>query len=408
MRFAYKRMSVLLVDQASMNLDAMEKHLDPMEFYRIWTAKTQEEVLQALEEKAIDMMVVAWKMNPVSGLQIVEKVRRLPAYAMKPIILIAEKLDPVLEEKGKAAGADMLLGQPLKADAFRLAVDQVLEPLVDPKDEEFLKQMHAASLARKKGDLPAAEKAYRAALEVRFDESAQLGLGRVLKQLGDLDGAEKSFVAALKANPLSLKAFMGLSSVYQTLGRLDDALKVLAAAVNAAKKLKEGGAVESSLYFYMGELELELQHLNKALGYFDQATQASPDNSDLQVKIGDSLVKHEHLDQAEAFYKRALELDPELAHVYNRLAMAYRRQKKPEMAINLYKKAMAFHPEDEHLLYNLALCFWDLDDYREVAGLLATAMKINPGFSEAQKLLDAALYRQGRQADEPVEEPAES
>ncbi|MBI4797549.1 MAG: tetratricopeptide repeat protein [Desulfarculus sp.] len=395
MKYAYRRMSVLLVDSTTVAADAMEGHLEPLQFHRIWAAKTAEEAMHMLRERPADLVVTNWKLQPITGLQLLEMIRRDPKLRSLPVVVLRSPKDKHIEEKAEGLGATALADLPIKPSDFLEVVEQALSPLIDDKEEEFLRQMDLARGAIRTGDLDLAEKAYRAALAVKVDEEAQVGLGKVLKKLGDWEGAEQAYVAALKANPYSLRAFLGLASVYQSCGRLEDALKVLAGAVNAAKKVKEAGSVQAVLYFYMGEIELQLKRLQQALGLFDKAVQEAPEDAPLQGRIGDSLVKEGFLAEAESYYQRALEIDPELAHVYNRLGIAYRRQQKFDMAISLYQKALHFHPRDEHLLYNMARCFWEMEEWQQAAEILTQAMEINPQFTAAQQLLDACLQNLG-------------
>ncbi|MFH1057119.1 MAG: tetratricopeptide repeat protein [Pseudomonadota bacterium] len=400
MKYSYRRMSLLLVDSTSMALDALERYLEPLGLHRIWTAKTAEEAMAVLREKPVDLVLTHWKLQPISGMQLLEMIRRDARSKELPVLVMADPKDKIISEKARELGATGLIKLPVDPTKLGGEVEAALEPYVDEGEEEFLAQMDTARTAMRLGDLDAAEAAYRAALAVRVNEEAQVGLGKVLRQKGDWSGAEEAFVGALKANPLSLRAFLGLASVYQSSGRLEDALKVLAAAVSAAKRMKEEGEVQAVLYFYMGEIELQLKHLKEALGLFDKAVSASGLDPGMPAKVGDALMGAGFLEESEQYFQRALELDPELAHVYNRLGIAYRRQQKFEMALTLYGKALYFHPKDEHLLYNKARCYWDMDQYKRAAEILAKALEINPEFKEAQQLMDASLHRQGFKVSE--------
>ena len=395
MKFTYRRMSLLLVDSTQLALDTLEKFLEPLGFHRLWTAKAAEEALGIMRDRPVDLVLTHWKLQPISGLQLLEMIRRDAKLRGTPVLILADIKDKHIADKAKELGVTAMVKLPLDTATVVEQVEKALEPAIDPGEEEFLVQMDAARMAVRMGDMGKAETAYRAALAVKTTEEAQLGLGKVLRQKGDLLGAEEVFVGALKSNPLSMRAFLGLASVYQSSGRLEDALKVLAAAVSAAKRLKEGGNVTAVLFFYMGELELQLKHLKEAMGYFEQALAEANRDVELPVKMGDVLAEEGHLAESERFYQRALELDPELAHVYNRLGIAYRRQKKFDMAITLYQKALQFRPKDEHLLYNMARCHWEAADFRRAAQILTQALRLQPEFREAQTLLDACLHKQG-------------
>lgn len=389
MKFAYRKMAVLLVDTVAVG--TLEECLKDFQFYRVWTAKTGEEALEILrdDEKHVELMISSAKLKPMSGFQLLEKVRAEERWGQLLLLLMLERKEKELEEKAVKMGVNGFINLPLDCASVASTVEEILEPFVDEDEEKFLSHMHEARVAARKKKWAQAEAKYRAALAVKSTEEAQLGLARSLRQSGDLENAEQAFISCLKLNPKSLRAFLGLASVYQALGRHEDALKVLSGALNAARQMEQTGSVTSSIYFYMGEIELQLKHLNEAMGYFNKAAEELPKDSDVNVRAGDALVDHGHFEESEEFYSRALEMDPGLAHVYNKLGIAYRRQKKFDLALTLYQKALAFHPEDENLIYNIARCYFDDHQYDEAWDSLEKALELNKGFEEAKQLLAA-------------------
>lgn len=400
MKLSYRKLSILIVDQVSTGQDTLKTYLDDFQFYRTWTAQDVESALKILKEKPVNLVVTAWKMQPQSGFQLLQRIRANEKTRELPVLLMIDRKDKALEQKGLELGASGFLNTPLAMEPVRLTVAQMLDEFVDEEEETFMQHMTKARKAMRLGKLDQAEENYQNALKVKSSKEAMLGLGRILKQKGDMEAAATAFISALRLEPKSLRAFLGLASVYNVMGRKTDALKVLAGAVMAAKKLKKSGKVTASLHFYMGELELQLKQLRKAMDHFHEATDDNPKDTDLQVKMGDALSDSGHFAESEEFYQRALELDPELAHVYNRLGISYRKQKKFDLALNLFGKALNFHPQDEHLLYNMAHCLWDMNSLEKSTEYLSRALKLNPEFKEAQVLLDAVLNKLGYKVSE--------
>lgn len=402
MKFSYRDMSILLVDAVSQAVDTIHEFVRDYQFFRVWTARSVDEAWQILSDpaKPVVLVITSWKMQPMSGFQLVEKIRKDPRLKETPVLMMRDKRDKHVDKKGEELGINGYIPLPLESKTVLAEIDKFLEPLVDDTEEEFLKNIHEARIAMRKEKWDAAEKHYRAALAAKNDEESQLGLGNILKAKGDFVGAEKCFMAAMRLNPKNLKGYLGLADVYQAAGRLEDTLKVLAMAVNMSRKLKASGNTQASLFFYMGEVALRLKRLKDSLGYFREVGKLNTTDAELQVKIGDTLSADDHLAEAEEFYQLALKMNPELAHVYNRLAMAYRRQKKFDQAMNLYRKALTFHPEDENLLYNIARVHWELEEFQPAAETLSSALQINPEFKEARQLLDAVLQKLGYQMSE--------
>lgn len=391
-------MSILLVDAIPTALDTQQQYLKSFEFYRVWTAKKAEEALDVLRERPIDLMITAVKLQPISGMQLVEMTRREPGRAGLPIILVADHVDKVLEKKASELKVDSVVAQPIKAKNFCEAVEKALEPFIDSQEEEFLTHFNAGRQAERDKKRQAAEEAFRAALGVRWDEEAALGLAKALSDQEKEIEAARVYLDIIKKNPLCLQAYLALAHVYESRGRLEDALKVMAAAVNAAMKLKETNTVRASILFQMGQLELRLKNLKRALGFFDQACETTPDDTTLAVQVGDTLQEAGHAAESEKYYESALSLDPNLVHVYNRLGIAYRRQGKFDKALTLYQKAMNLSPEDENLYYNLARCLWDMENFETASKVLGKALELNPEFTAAAQLLDAVMRRINEQA----------
>lgn len=409
MKLSYQKMQALLVEGNKMALDTLEGYLEPFKFYRVWTAVGVDEAMLAIKDRPIDIIITGWKMQPISGLQLVEMARRRPELKDAPILLVADRRDKHLEKIGKDSGATAVIGHPITAKDVQRVVDEMLSKRIDPQHEQFLAHMEAARQAERRKKSAEAIEAYRQALELFEDETAMMALARLLRRAGDEDGATKLLFATLRANPDALKAYLELAMIYRGQSRLEDALKVMQAALGAAERLKHGGLTKASLYYYMGEIELQLKHLQKALGHFDMAMGELPDDVEMASNIGDALAGQGHYAESEQYYQKALELDPSLAHVYNRLGIAHRRQGKHDMALNLYRKALAFHPNDEHLLYNMARVHWELAEYQLASEVLTKALEINPELVEAQRLLGAALHRMGFQvtADGAPPEPGD-
>ncbi len=395
MKLAYQKMSILLVDSITTCVDTLQSYLQDFEFYRVWTASSVEEAIALCKDKDLNLLITGWKMQPLSGFQLLEAVRKSPKTRTLPVLVMREKRETYIEDKARPLGVAGFLDLPLEYNSVRKAVDQVLERFVDPVQEEFEQHMNDARLALRKDRLERAAEAFQKALAVRADHDALLGLGRVLQQQDDPAGAERRFMAALREDSDSLGAYMALADLYTAGERYGEALKVLSAGVKAASRLRADGATQASLLYQIGELKLRVKDLKEALGFFRQAEEAAPQDPELQAKIGDALSAEGHHAEAESFYRKAMEMDPDKVHYFNRLGIAFRKQGKFPEALELYQRVQASRSEDENLQYNMARCYYDMGQDKEAARQLVRAMKLNPEFPEAKKLLEVVLARMG-------------
>ena len=400
MKLSYQNFSLLVVDAVRQAVDTLEEFLREFRFHRVWTASSAQEAWEVLGERPVDLLITNWRMRPMSGLQLIERVRSHPRLGGLPVLVIRDRQDTHIEEQAERLQVTGYLYTPLEAGAVRQAVEAALEPLVDPEEEAFLAAMAQGREHTRRRRWEEAAAAYRSALEVREHEDAYMGLARSLAAAGDRGGARQAFMQALRHDPRNLLAFDGLAELYLEEGQHQEAAKVLSGALKMAQREGSDPVTQADLLYRLGEVALCLKDVSGATEHFDRASRLLGEDIKFQIRLGDRLAEEGCYAEAVEFYRRALELDPSLAHTANRLGMAYRRQGRYGRALSLYQRALVFHPQDEHLHYNIARVYWELGRWRPAAQILVRALKLNPEFGEARRLLDAVLEKMGFTRDE--------
>ena len=395
MKLIYQQMRLLLVGPKGAGLGVLSDHLAEFRFANIFTAADLEAAMAILNREAVNLVISALYHESKGDFPLLKALADDPRLANLPVLVLLDRREEEPEKRAAEMGASGFINLPLEPQGVKSTVRQMLEPYINPAEEEFLQQMSRAKAALEEGDQPQAIEAYGLALEAKFDVRASLALAALLFKTGDLDGAEDQYAAVIQADPQMLKAYLGLALVHKAQARLEHAATVLDSALAAARGLKDTGKASATILLYLGEIELALKHLNLAKGHFTRACELDPENRDLRVRIGDALTEGGHAAEAEDYYKEALKLDPEVAHIYNRLGIAYRKQGKYGLALKLYRRALTFHTEDEHLLYNTALCLWEMEDLPQAAEFLETALKLNPGFGQAKRFLKLVRHKMG-------------
>ena len=382
---AFQKMNVLLVDPVS--ADTLKQCLEDFAFRRVWTAKDSKEALEVVKDNILDLVVSGVRLKPMSGFQLLSHLKENPRTRKVPVLLVVDRKDKTQEDQGMKLGASGFINLPLTQKSVQNTVRQMLETMVDPREEEFLQHMDAARKAARKGDWARAGEGFSAALEIKEDTAARMGRADSCLGGGDLAGAEAEFFAAIRADNDLLRAYLGLAGIYREQNRIADAYRILRAALGAARRGNKPKPVVAEICFRMGELSLLLKSTDQALADFEAACLENPVDLELPVKVGDALTDAGELDASEAFYQKALAKDPTLAHVYNRLGINYRKQNKLDLAMNLYRQALGHLPQDEHLLYNIARCYFDGGRKDHAAKMLKRALAINPEFQEAKTFL---------------------
>jgi tetratricopeptide (TPR) repeat protein len=143
------------------------------------------------------------------------------------------------------------------------------------------------------------------------------------------------------------------------------------------------------------------EHLDK--GEFDQAkdilgkiTREFPKDSQLQAQASDMLLRAELFEDAFDYLDRALQSTPDEIHLYNRIAVVLRKMKKYDIAEKYFMRAVNFAKNDPNLYFNLGRVYIDWQRWDKVEKAARIALKLLPGFEEADKMLAFALRRQGK------------
>lgn len=149
-------------------------------------------------------------------------------------------------------------------------------------------------------DYPAAEQAYRLALQRNAEEiDAWLGLASVAHHQGNLETAQQNYQRVLRHDPQNVTARAGLISLQLTTAP--------EAATNLAHALAE----------------------------------SFPQSATAQALLAAALTRTERLAEAEQSYFAAVQLDPDnRLHTYN-LAVALDRLHRPAQAVQYYQRALA-------------------------------------------------------------------
>lgn len=343
-----------------------------------------------------ELVVASQSPTPLPGCQLLAAAREDEATARIPFVIIAAPPGPELDTPADPGAKDDLTARvsaSVETEEFARTLIALLDPLIDPKQEESFRLIQEADALAESGDLPGASEKYQKALNLHARHlDAWLSLARVLGELEQFEEAETAHLMALETDRFSLKAYFALAEYYENREEYDQAIGVLRQALGIAELIKASGRSLSRLNFFIGEFELRLKRLEAAEKSFDKAIELAPDDVKLRTDIGDAYADKGYFEESEKHFQAALDVDPNLAHVFNKLGIAYRRQKKHKKALDLYNSARRHHPDDENLMFNMARAYLAAGDTGNAVKMIEKALGIAPEFKEA-KLLLAKLRR---------------
>jgi len=197
-----------------------------------------------------------------------------------------------------------------------------------------------------KGDLAAAEGAYRAALnDPEQRVMASVGLARVLRRTGRAAEAEPILKKALEDAPGAIEAYKESARVKIALNRAAEAVgdaataAALAEGDTDAQRLVQEVTVAQALDFVArNQADLAIQDLTKL-------RDEHPDSAPVRVGLARAYVAKRQADLALAELQKAIELDPASAEAQYQLGYVRHMLKRDAAsAIGAYEKAVAADP----------------------------------------------------------------
>lgn len=229
-------------------------------------------------------------------------------------------------------------------------------------------------------------------------QSLQSALSTMLRQSlikGEREEFERLLTegVAYLANDESLRQRYPLMLEY-TPGRERELLETMrelldvvsASALEDAQEQFKLREMKKKTWFARGIAELEDSPVK------GQATLAAmireyPDDADLRGSIGEALLKAKLYEAAVEHLTVALDMKPDMLPFYNVIGMALRKLERYEVAESYYLRASQYLRHDPNLYFNIGRLYVDWKKWDKGKQAATMALKLNPQFVEAQKLL---------------------
>jgi protein O-GlcNAc transferase len=227
------------------------------------------------------------------------------------------------------------------------------------------------------GDLPNAEKGYRAILRIDsrdFDATYLLGL--VLLQKGEFEKAEAQFRRAIKINPRVANAFHDHGNALLEIDRPADAVAQYNKAIALDPTLADA-------FNNRGNALIRLGRFDEAVTSFDRAIALNPTHAMAYYNRGNALRRLGRHDEALASYQQAIATRPDYAEAYNNCGNSLLELQKPDAALAAYDKAIAIDPFFAEAHCNRAAALIDLRHYKDALAASDRAVALNADFPDA-------------------------
>jgi CheY-like chemotaxis protein len=115
---------VLVIDDSTATCRVVEALLRQCGFENVETVQDGKTALDRVRVSAFDIIICDWEMEPMNGLDVLDRLRRHPKTRAIPFILMSAKKEPRWVVEALQAGADCLIAKPFDAVKLRAKIDE--------------------------------------------------------------------------------------------------------------------------------------------------------------------------------------------------------------------------------------------------------------------------------------------
>ncbi len=368
---------ILVVDDIQPVRETIINILKVLGYKNFLQASNGKEAIEILKKEDVHFIISDWKMPVLNGLELLRWVRANPKTKDTPFLFITSKGDK--EDIARAAEEKVtdFIVKPIDVQVFIEKVSSLeKEREKRKKIKEFLKNVKDLIEKGKKEE--AENKINEFVAKNRERPNLLVELAKIYKKI-DLDRAMKFLNKAIKENPIYFEAWLEVADLYEKLKKADEALKAL-------KKAYEINPNSSNVLYRLGRVYLILNELDKAKNYFYMALKADPKNEELVQNIWNLYLDFELVDRVVKDFEHII-FERLTVKTLNNFAVSLRKSGKIKEAIDAYRQALKKEPQNEHIHYNIAIAYIDLKREDRAIQHLEKALKINPKFEMAAKVL---------------------
>ena len=175
---------------------------------------------------------------------------------------------------------------------------------------------------------------------------------------------------------------------------LQDLLKELQQNVaDEAQSLLQALEEQKRKELEKGQLFLDTGQKSDAISVFNALLAKFSEDAELKNNIAERYLRAGMYEEAFKQLAEAIELSPENIRYYNSIGMALRKMGKFETAEKYFAKAVNVAGRDPHLFFNLGRVYVDWEKWDKCAKAAMMALKLDPNFTEAEKMLSFAKKR---------------
>lgn len=252
-------------------------------------------------------------------------------------------------------------------------------------DPAIAAQFRAGKAAQQRGDLAAAESAYRAVITAEPRHADALHLLAIIEaQRGRPAQAEELFARALELHPDDHNIHNNRANVLCALRRYDEAARSFERAIALNPAYPDPHANFGKALHEQGRFE-------QALARFDQAIALKPDFVEALFQRGLALLALQRNQEALLAFERVLEVRPGYGDAHFNRGNLLRTMERNEDALISFERAIAANPEQAEAWCNRANTLVAMGHAADGLSSVERALTLNPGFALAYGVRGEAL-----------------
>ena len=253
--------------------------------------------------------------------------------------------------------------------------------------EQAHKLLQAATKLFQRGDLAQADALCEQILSTNpshFDAIYYRGM--IARKFGDLRAAENFFLRALETRKNFAPIYSSYGLALHDLKRFDDALRCYEGSITVDPGF-------SAAYYNAGITLERLGRLEAALSFYDKAISLQADHFDFVNNRGNVLKALDRLDESLASYERAIVLKPDYSAAYNNRGVALKDLHRFEQALLSYDCAIKIDSGYVAALNNRGVALQNLNRLEDALASFDQAISLNSSFSMAYYNRAASLEK---------------
>ncbi len=274
------------------------------------------------------------------------------------------------------------------AEAVRYAIAaQALRP------DSAIVRYNLGLLLRNLKELPDAEAAFRAAIQLKSDYyKAYNNLGTTLADQGKLPEAIDAYRAALRIKPDYALALTGLGNALEKQGKTTEAIAPLTEAIKTNPNVAHS-------HYSLGVSLFKRGKYTEAIDAYREAIRLAPNEPDFHYNLGAVLATLNRFPEAVLEYQATIRLDPRAFDAHRDLGKVFESLGKLPDAIVAYREAVRLKPGDADSLVTLGLVLNRQGLMTEAVDALQEALRYQPDHFKIHYNLGTILDAQGKLAE---------